>query len=104
MEEKKSKLIEYASLKAQASRIEDAIEMMKPEIELIVSEINPADNCVEVSDVGTFSLACRRKYSYTPPVGILEKRLKDMKKEEEATGAASYEETRYLLFKSSVIN
>ncbi len=104
MEEKKARLLEYAGLKARISELEDIIDGMKPEIESIISSINPADGIVEYPEVGTFSMASRRKYSYTPPVGILEKRLKDMKKEEEATGAASYEETRYVLFKSSTIN
>jgi archaellum component FlaC len=103
MEENKIKLQEYAGLKAQVAVLEDKIEQLKPEVEQIVVDINPVDGVVE-TDYGVFSIVSKRKYNYSSAVVDLEKELKEKKKEQEATGEATYEETRYLKFNSANIS
>lgn len=103
IEQKKATLKQYASLKAQIAQLEDQVDMLKPEVEVIIVEINPTDNIVE-AEWGTFSLVPKRKYTYTEDTQNAEKLLKERKKEEEATGAATYEVQPYVLFKASTIN
>lgn len=103
MDTQKEKLKEYASLKAQIALLEDKIDLLKPEVEVIVTDINPVDGIVE-TDFGVFTMVSKRKYAYTDKVISAEEKLKELKKQEEATGEAHYEVSRYLKFSSTSIN
>lgn len=103
IEQQKATLKHYASLKAQIAQLEDQIDMIRPEVEVIITEINPTDNIVE-SEWGTFSLVPKRKYEYTEDTKEAEKALKNRKAKEEATGEATYTVNPYVLFKASTIN
>jgi archaellum component FlaC len=102
IEEQKAALKQYASLKEQIKQLENQVEMLKPEVELIVVELNPTDKTIE-TDFGSFTMVPKRKYTYSEGLQLLEKTVKDTKKEEEATGVATYTETPYLLYKSSIV-
>jgi len=102
MEQQKETLRRYASLKEQIKQLENQVEMLKPEVELIVVELNPTDKTVE-TDFGSFTMVPKRKYTYSDGVQLAEKSLKETKKNEEATGVATYTEAPYLLFKSSIV-
>jgi hypothetical protein len=101
--EQKETLLRYAFLKGEISKLEEEIDMLKPAVEEIVATVNPTDKIVEVDNVGTFSLVGKRKYKYTEATEALADSLKEAKKNEEATGAATYTELPYVLFKSAVI-
>lgn len=103
IDQKREKLHEYASLKLQISALEDQIDMIKPEVELIVLELNPADKAVEI-DEGRFEMVPKRKYTYTDAVKIVEDNLKEMKKTQEANGHATYVEEPYLKFLKAKIS
>lgn len=102
VEEKKVILKQYASLKEQIKSLEDQLDILKPTVELIVIELNPVDKTVE-TDFGSFTMIPKRKYTYSDGVQLAEKSLKETKKNEEATGVATYTEAPYLLFKSSIV-
>ena len=102
IEEQKATLKQYASLKEQIKQLENQVEMLKPEVELIVVELNPTDKTVE-TDFGSFTMVPKRKYTYSEGVQLAEKSLKETKKNEEATGVATYTDVPYLLFKSSIV-
>jgi hypothetical protein len=102
MDTQKDLLAEYASLKKQVSLLEDRLDEIKPAVEEAVIALNPTDMIVE-TDFGTFTMVGKRKYEYTQDVVEREESLKQVKKEEEATGRATYTETKYLKFSSSNI-
>jgi hypothetical protein len=103
IEEKKATLRQYASLKEQAKQIADQIEMMQPEIELIVVELDPTDKKVTVADLGVFFMKSKKKYTYTEATQMMEKNLKATQKDEQASGAATYVDNPYVQFDSAVI-
>lgn len=103
IEEKKEILRNYASLKERISKLEDEIDLLKPQIEVIIVELNPTDNIVE-AEWGMFSLVPKRKYTYTEATKEAEKALKARKADEEATGEATYTVNPYVLFKAANIN
>lgn len=93
----KDTLIKYAELKQEIKILEAKLEEIQPEVlEMLVESGNDE---VELGGLGTFVLAKRRKYIYTPAVQSLEAELKDQKKLEEQTGDATYTENPYVLFK-----
>jgi len=99
----KQTLTRYAFLKGEIAKLDEEVEMLKPAVEEIVALANPTDKIVEVDNVGTFSIVGKRKYQYTPETEALATSLKEAKKTEEQTGAATYTETSYVLFKSAII-
>ncbi len=102
IEHAKTQLRAYADLKAQISVLENQLEILKPEVETIVVELAPEDKVVE-TEFGTFTMVPKRKYTYSEAVQLAEKALKDTKKNEEATGVATYEVNPYVLFKPTVL-
>jgi hypothetical protein len=104
MEEFKLKLREYAEIKNEISRLEEKIDELKPEIESIITEINPTDKTVVVENIGTFTMASKRKYIYPDYVTEKETEFKALKAEAEAKGDAQATETMYLKFTSEKID
>lgn len=103
MEDIKTKLQEYANLKLQIANLEQKVEDMKPEIVAAVEQLNPEDHVVE-TDYGVFSMVAKRKYTYPEEIVAAEASVKELKKEAEAKGTATYVENPYLLFKPANIN
>jgi len=93
----KEKFIEYANLKSQIKVLENKIDELKPFIVELVLKMNPQDKTVE-TELGTFTMVPKRKYTYSVIVDQKESELKEAKKVEEATGIAKYEESEYLKF------
>lgn len=102
MDTQKDLLAEYASLKKQVSLLEDRLDEIKPAVEEAVITLNPTDMIVE-TDFGTFTMVGKRKYAYSSEVTEKEEILTQEKKFEEATGRATYTETKYLKFNSTNI-
>lgn len=85
-------LIQYATLKLQAKKIEDELEMLKAQVQAEVEAIiGTSDQQVTLSDLPGVSLSlakARAKWEYTPQTRAAEEALKETKKEEEQTGLA----------------
>lgn len=97
MNEQKIQLGRYAELKAEINRLTDELELLKPSIAEFVEEQNPDDKAIE-SDYGVFKLVGRRVYTYPTRIVNEEAKLKEAKKECEATGEATYEMNYSLRF------
>lgn len=103
MDEKKEKLLRFASLKRQIKTLEDQADELKEDVAQIVLEMNPTDKTVEVDNVGTFVMVQKRKYLYSKDVITKEEELKQLKTEEEAKGVAEYTVSEYLKFNSASV-
>lgn len=85
----------YATLKLEIAKLESEAEELKAQI---VPEM-PLDTPVELEGFGIFSMVPKKTWKYTDPTESLRSKLKDEEKLEQQTGAATYEEKPYLLFK-----
>lgn len=89
----KELLLQYANLKIQASKLEDELEMLKAQVQAEVETLMPEgmDQLALQELPGySFSLAkSKAKWQYSPTLQAVEADLKDMKKDEEATGKAT---------------
>jgi len=94
----KDKMQKYANLKAQIKLLETEVDEMKSIILEAVQELAPVDGVVE-TDFGTFTSVPKRKYTYSEDTVSLEKKVKELKADEEATGVATYVINPYLLYK-----
>lgn len=95
----KEKLQEYADLKTLIKQAETKIKELKPEVDKILIELNPADDNKVETDFGTFCRVQKRKYKYSTEVEVLSDKIKEMKETEEQTGKAEYTIEPYILFK-----
>ena len=97
MQDNKELLERYAVIKEQIKLLEAQVDELQPQImESIINE--GADGVA--TDFGTFTVGHRRTYTYPENVAGEEARVKEMKKEAEALGTATYVEKPYLVFKS----
>lgn len=95
-------LKKYAETKLLISGLEDKLEELKPQVIAIVDKLNPEDHEV-ATDFGRFSNVQKRKYEYTEVVTSKTEELKQLKKEEEAKGIASYVIEPYLKFSNITV-
>ena len=94
----KELLQQYANLKEQERQIAEEISKINP---LILAEIRAQGvDKVEAKGVGTFSVAERKTWSFSPQVIELEESVEKLKVHEKATGIATSERKPYLMFKS----
>lgn len=89
-------LQQYAELTAAAKTIEKQIADVKEHIVgvMVTEDIKKID-----SDFGTFILSERAVWEYSPQVELLEKNLKATKHQEQETGLAKAQTSRFLTFK-----
>lgn len=90
-------LKKYADLKVQIKALELEVDAIQPEI-MAGIEAQGADEVQ--TDFGKFIIGKRRTYTYPAHLVTAEAAIKESKKEAEATGAATYVEKPYLLFKA----
>ena len=90
------KFIEYANLQRQIKTLEAQSNALKADI-----LASMPDKRYTAADGSQFSISYRKKWNYTAAVIEAEEMLKGMKKAEEKTGAATYEETPVLSVKVS---
>lgn len=88
----------YAELKIEAKILAEKIEELQPEVMAMIEEAGGAD--VVETDFGTFTIGHRRNYTYPAHLVTALTAIKESQKESEATGAATYVDKPYLLFKS----
>lgn len=92
----KENFAKYASLKTQEKEIKEGLSSLSI---LIMDEMGDLDK-VKATDIGTFTIASRKNWTYSDSVQSTEKELKETKKEEEKTGAATFESgAPYIIFK-----
>lgn len=93
----KDLLTQYAEIKKEIKMLESKLEEIQPEV--MQSFIDNELEELELKGYGTFIVAKKRKYIYSPTVQHLEVDLKEQKKLEEQNGDADYVENPYLVFK-----
>ena len=84
----------YAEYKIQIADLEAKIEELQP---LILAEM--PDKPVELTDVGIFSMGNRKTWAYSQDLEQKKTIVKEQEKLEQQTGAATFTEKPYLLFK-----
>lgn len=100
----KSSTLRYAQIKIDISKLEAELELIKEDATAFIAETKgDSDQPVQLRDLPGyyFTLQSKKKWTYSPATQMLEKELKENKKEEEATGAATFEDgVPYLVFNS----
>ena len=86
-----------AKLERGKKDIEIEIELARHAVIMEMKKEN-ADTA-KVTEVGTFTLTKRKKWSYSDEVKVAEGNVKNLKKVEEETGIAKFEESESLLFR-----
>lgn len=87
----------YAELEEQKKEIEEKQSRIKSEI---LEEMISQQSETVKADFGTFSLMRRKTWKYSPAVDELGARVKELKKTEEESGLATFEESTVLTFRS----
>lgn len=95
MEINKELFAKYAEIKTKIKKLEEEAKMMVPTIMEMVDSTE--EGRIE-ADFGKFSLTTTKTYSYSSAVTKLEDELKIKKKEEIATGEATFTESRSVRF------
>ena len=83
---------EYATLQRQIKTLQAQADALKPKVIAAMPDKRYTDK-----DGSQFSLSTRKKWTYTAAVVEAEEMLKGMKKAEEKSGAARYEESAPIL-------
>jgi hypothetical protein len=81
---------EYAEIQGQIKSLEIQLKALKPQV---LAEMPGRKHKVDGVE---FSISRRKKWHYTPAVIEAEEMVKGMKRGEEKTGAATYEEIEIL--------
>lgn len=82
-------LQQYLALRAQLSKLEEALEKLKPAVFDIADEEQRHLGQTVVFEGFTFELHYRRTYTYSPAFDALKEQLAQLKKQEEADGIAN---------------
>lgn len=91
-------LKKYADLKAVERETSLKLKELSDEI---LAEMNEKGiDKIDGGEIGNFTVGNRKKWFFTGQVAAMEEKLKTLEEEEKATGAATFEETKFLLFKS----
>lgn len=93
----KEQLVRYAIIKRSIKELEEELDILQPEI--LNGMISEGADVLETEE-GNFTLTAKRKYAYPEFIAKAEASLKEQKKEAEATGTATYQENKYIVFKS----
>jgi len=87
----------YAAARAKQDVIVAELKELSMEI---VENFDAIGKTKQPTSLGTFSLASRKSWKYSPAIEEAEEVVEKMKGEEQQRGVAQYEETRYLKFSS----
>jgi len=99
----KQLLLRYAEIKIQIAKYESELEMLKEQALKEVKDIQGDTNQpVALSELPGFSFSVqkRKTLTYSPTTQQAEKALEKRKKEEQATGDATFVEKESLVFNS----
>jgi len=94
----KDPVIRFAEIKSEMVLLENELKFLHDEVlkrvrDLAGEDLKPVDVAL-----GTFIIARRKVWEYTPAVAEIEATLKEQKKTEQATGAAKFEVEEQLRF------
>ena len=87
---------QYTAIQRELKALQAKAEEIKPEVMAAMT-----DKTHTLDDGSKFTISYRKKWTYTADVVQAEEMLKGMKKAEEKTGTATYEETPVLSVKLS---
>jgi len=93
----KSKLKKYAEIKKDIKDLELLASELNSEVLDLMVEGDLGE--INIEDMGKLSLGSRRTWKYTKETDNIKNHLKEMQKEEEQTGDATYSEKHYVIFK-----
>lgn len=94
---KKELFKEYSEIKNSIKELELRADNVS---KLITDEMNEAKADKIESDYGSFYFTTRKSWKYSENVDKLTGELKELKKDEEVKGVATFEENKSLTFKS----
>jgi predicted phage-related endonuclease len=89
----------YAEIKRDIKMLEEKADELNPKV-VEIMELNDVGE-VEIADLGKLALGSRRTWKYSREVEEEDKQVKEHKKLEEQTSAASYTEKSYVIFKTN---
>lgn len=92
----KSLFSAYASIKKQIKALEEQAKELQPQL---MAEFEEANTDTIESDDGLFTVNAKKTWIFTEQVAELEKQVKEKQAEEKATGLATFDESKYLVFK-----
>ncbi len=90
---------QYAIIKSQIKLLEEQAKELQP---ALMAEFEEANTDTIESDDGLFTVNAKKNWIYTEAVQDLELQVKEKQAEEKATGLATYDEVKYLVFKSKL--
>ncbi len=95
----KEKFERYAEIKRQIKALESEADELSPELmrDMEAEGVDKVD-----AEVGTFTVSGKKKWTYSDALQNEEAALKEQKKDEQATGVATYEESKFLVFRDPV--
>lgn len=91
-------VLRYGQLKQQIALLNNELEFLQEEVFKRVKAIAGDENKAVDTPYGTYIIAQKKNWTYSPMVAELEQRAKDRKKTEQATGEATFETEEQLRF------
>ena len=85
-----------AKLESRRKELEIEIELAR---HAVLQEMQKGGADTVKAEVGTFTVTTRKKWAYSDEVKVAETNIKNLKKVEEETGIAKFEESKSLLFR-----
>lgn len=93
--------MQYAQIKQNIAKLEEEADMLKPAALTFIKEVQgESEDPVALSELPGYVFSVnrgRRKWHYTQATAQLEQALKERQKDEQANGAADYEEGEPIL-------
>jgi len=87
----------YAAVKNKIKELTEEAKVIEGEVG---AEMEKEDMKSLKSPIGTFSIILRKRWEYSPAVGLLEEKTKTLKKQEEKDGTAAATESTGLMFRA----
>jgi hypothetical protein len=88
----------YAEVKAEITELTKELDRVKEETLEAVNTLDPERKGITIGNLGTFTVNLKKDWQYSEKVGELTTELKELQKDEQADGTATYEETEILRF------
>ena len=91
-------VIRYAEIKAEIARLNSEAEELQPTVMAKVRELAGDDLKPVDTHLGTFIIARKKTWTYSPTHETMVKAVKDLEAKEQATGDATFEVQEQLRF------
>ena len=95
----KQLLKDYAELKIQEKELKSKLDTLNESVLEMLVESGVEE--VDIEHLGRITMGGRRSWTYPENVSIAESNYKDLKKEAEQLGTATYTEKKYITFRGN---